>query len=111
MERVTIAQAVTILENLLSALNNAYWDASDIQQKDTVFDVISVLHEELNEMAKLSVEDHYMAYEPITANLKSCTRKFKKLQTNIEEWFPRTSTSDSLELSLSAANGLFTNHS
>jgi len=109
MDRVTIASAVNVLENLLLALNNAYWDANEIHQKDTVFDIVCILHEELNEMAKLSVEDHYMAYEPITAQFRTSIRKLKMLHAHLENWFPRTRTADQLEAALSATNSLLAN--
>ena len=34
MERVTIADALRELEDLAGALDNAYWDTAQIQQKD-----------------------------------------------------------------------------
>ncbi|WNO11393.1 hypothetical protein [Teredinibacter sp. KSP-S5-2] len=109
MERVIIAKAVTTLEELLGALNNAYWEAINIHQKDTLFDVITSLHEELNELAKLSVEDHDMAYEPITLTFRSCCRKLKYLASKIDEWFPRTSTAEQLEHTVTEAAALISN--
>lgn len=64
MERITVADAVRSLETLLQILDNAYWESSEIAHKDVIYDIISIVHIEMNELAKLSVEDHYMAYEP-----------------------------------------------
>ena len=64
MDRTTVADAVRSFESLLQVLDNAYWEASEIAHKDVIYDIISIVHVEINELAKLSVEDHYMAYEP-----------------------------------------------
>ncbi len=106
MERLTVANAVDTLEELYDALTAAYWDANDVFQKDTVFDILSVITGELNELGKLSMEDHYMGYEPVTEQFPACARKFKQLQSHIDEWFPRTRTAQSLQSSLANATNL-----
>lgn len=106
MERFTISNAVDTLEDLYSALSSAYWDANDVFQKDTVFDILSVITGELNELGKLSIEDHSMAYEPVTTEFPACARKFKQLQNHIDDWFPRTATAQSLQSSLANATNL-----
>lgn len=103
MERVTIARAVTTLEELLEALNNAYWEANSIGQKDVVFDLISSVHDELNELAKLSVDDHGMSYEPITIQFRRCCSKLKNLSSNTDDWFPRMVTAQKLQSSINEA--------
>lgn len=106
MDRFTIANAVETLEELKNALVEAYWDANDVFQKDTLFDILDVIHAEQNELAKLSIEDHSMGYEPVTVEFPKCARKFKQLQNNIDEWFPRTSTASALHSNLAAATNL-----
>lgn len=106
MERFTIANAVDTLEDLYGALSAAYWDANDVFQKDTVFDILSVITDELNELGKLSIEDHTMAYEPVTTQFPACARKFKQLQNHIDEWFPRTLTAQALHAALENATNL-----
>lgn len=97
MEHVTIANAVRSLETLLHLLDNAYWEASDIFYKDSIYDMISTLHVEINELAKLSVEDHYMAYEPITCDFRHGQSKLKLLQSNLSIWVIRSKTAKLLE--------------
>lgn len=106
MERLTIAKAIETLQELYEALVAAYWDANDVYQKDTIFDTLSVIHFELNELYKLSVDDHSMGYEPVTDQFPGCAKKFKVLQTHLDDWFPRTSTARNLGNTLAAANNL-----
>lgn len=109
MDRVNISTAVETLSALYDALVSAYWDASDVFQKDTVFDILSEINAELNELNKLSIEDHLMPYEPVTEQLPACSRKFSLLQDHINEWFPRTKTAQELRDTLTAAVSLIKN--
>ncbi|MBC6904836.1 hypothetical protein DWB84_05090 [Saccharophagus sp. K07] len=102
MDRITVADAARSLETLLQILDNAYWEASDIAHKDVIYDIISTLHGEISELAKLSIEDHYMAYEPITAAFRKSHIKLKTLQTNLQHWVLRSSTASHLEQELPA---------
>ena len=101
MERITVSIAREVLEELLQGLTSAYWDSCNIHQKDTIFDTLSIIYAELNEISKLSVNDYSMGYEPITSQFPACERAFKTLQHNIDDWFPRTTTADALQLALS----------
>lgn len=106
MQRFTIANAVDTLEDLYTSFTAAYWDANDVFQKDTIFDILSIITVEMNELNKLSIEDHQMRYEPITTQFPACARKFKQLQNRIDDWFPRTSTAQSLHTALANATHL-----
>ena len=97
MERITIADALRELEELADTLDNAYWDTTQIQHKDILYNLISLLHGELNELAKLSVADHYMGYEPITTPWRNAIGKLKHLQNNLDAWVIRTKTAEGLE--------------
>lgn len=100
MERTTISDAVRSFENLLQFLDNAYWESSKIEHKDVFYDIISIINRELNELAKLSVADHDMAYEPITASFRNSSRKLKWLQANLQSWACRSTTLNQLETEL-----------
>lgn len=106
MDRITVSSALEILEELRNALEAAYWDAGGLQQKDTIFDIVTTTNGELNELAKLSINDYSMGYEPVTGPFQASARKFKQLQLRIDDWFPRTSTADQLHESLSNAEKL-----
>lgn len=110
MDRITVADAVKSLETLLQILDNAYWEASEIAHKDVIYDIIGIMHMEINELAKLSVEDHYMAYEPITVGFRSSQGKLKTLHTNLHRWVNRSSTARLLEAELPATTLLLNQH-
>ncbi|SMF38971.1 hypothetical protein SAMN02745866_02494 [Alteromonadaceae bacterium Bs31] len=107
MSRTSIADAVVSLEELLAALTNAYWDTSNLERKDCIFDLVTSLFAELNELTKLSVEDHSMNYEPITFAFHSSTANLKNIQNNIDLWFPRASTAKQLQDSIPSVAKLF----
>lgn len=96
MERTTVASAVKLLEELHEVLDQAYWDASKIAHKDAFYDVISMVNEELNELAKLSVEDHYMAYEPISLNFRNSGQRLRRLHEKSSRWIARHKTATQL---------------
>ncbi len=106
MDQTTVASAVEALEEVHKALTAAYWDANDVFQKHTVFDILSIITVELSELSKLSIEDHYMNYEPVSSQFPTCARKFQQLQNNIDAWFPRTRTAQDLHESLPRALAL-----
>lgn len=106
MRQTSIAEAMIALEELLQALNDAYWEVNNVNQKDALFDIVTTLHEETNELAKLSIEDHSMPYEPITAKFRSSCKKLKVVQINIESWFIRTATSERVAIALPKAAAL-----
>lgn len=108
MERVTVADALRELEDLACALDNAYWDASQMAHKDYFYNLISILHGELNELAKLSVSDYHMAYEPITGPWRNSIGKLKTLQGKIDEWSLRTKTAGVLDQQLPTVIRLLT---
>lgn len=110
MERITVATAVRNLETLLQVLDNAYWEAGEIAHKDVIYDIISIVHAEINELAKLSVEDHYMAYEPISASFRNSQVKLKMLHNNLQNWMHRSSTVKLLETELPVVVALLNQH-
>lgn len=97
MERITIAEVTRYFDSILQILDNAYWEACHIAEKDVFYDIISTLHLERNELAKLSIEDHYLAYEPITSGFRHSQQKLKKLQSNLPSWVNRATTAEKLE--------------
>jgi hypothetical protein len=100
MDRITIADAARNLETLLQVLDNAYWEAGEIAHKDVIYDIISTIHMEINELAKLSVEDHYMAYEPISLPFRNSQSALKILHSNLHLWVNRSTTAKQLETEL-----------
>ncbi|WP_096085873.1 hypothetical protein [Agaribacterium haliotis] len=106
--KASINEAISILNPLLQALEAGFWDSSQLEVKDRVFDLVSCVNAELNELAKLSVSDLDLPYEPITPNFVESCRKFQILGENLEAWFLRTSTSAELKARLPQAAALLT---
>ena len=98
MATKNIANVVEILQELLTGLDQAYWEATSIDRKDFFYDIISALHLELSELNKLSVQDHDLEYEPITKEFRSARAKLGKLRRQLEEFVVRSTTSMRLEI-------------
>ncbi len=106
---MTIKDAIAALEQLNSALENAFWDASDIPLKDQLFALITAVHAEANELAKLSISDLEMPYENITPEFSHCCRSLRELMRDLHVRFPRTQTANQLNDALPAAAKLLKN--
>ena len=91
-----IAQTIHLLEEFLAILDNAYWESTATERKDTLYDIITVFHIELRELSKLSIEDHYLSYEAITSGARSISPKLRKLQNQLDDWALRTTTAEQL---------------
>ena len=106
MSQVSILSAIESLNELLDSLKTAYWETSDIQHKDVIFDIVTALHDELAELAKLSVNDHALTYEPVTREIKDTTRQLALLSEDLHTWCPRTRTAKQLQDALKSAAAL-----
>lgn len=93
----SIANAAKILQELLTGLDQAYWEASNIERKDFFYDIISAIHCELSEVGKLSVQDHHLDYEPITLEFRAARAKLARLRKLLDEYVHRSSTAIRLE--------------
>lgn len=97
MSHNSIAEAVNVLEELSAGLDEAYWEASSVEHKDFFYDIISATHSELSELAKLSVQDHHLDYEPITIEFRAARIKLGKLRKSLDEYVLRSRTATRLE--------------
>ncbi|HSC67880.1 MAG TPA: hypothetical protein VLC79_09330 [Cellvibrio sp.] len=88
----SISDAIRVLEGLLSGLDQAYWEASSIDRKDFFYDLISALHAELFELGKLSVQDHYLDYEPVTEEFRAAGAKLAHLLESVDQFALRSTT-------------------
>jgi len=103
MKNDSIARAIKILEELRIGLDVAYWEASNIERKDFFYDLISAVHSELSEIGKLSVQDHDLSYEPITAEFRAARAKLSKLRNMLDDFVLRSSTAARLEALINEA--------
>ena len=92
-----IANVVNILEELLSGLDQAYWESTSVDRKDFFYDIISAVHLELSELNKLSVQDHDLDYEPITKEFRAARSNLSKLRKLLDEFVFRSTTAARLE--------------
>ena len=104
--KITISEALNVLYPLLDALESGYWESSQMAVKDRVFDLVTCINTELNELAKLSVSDLDLPYEPITPAFAHSCAKLRCLMENIELWFLRDKTADTLKERLTGAAAL-----
>lgn len=97
MSHGSISEAVNVLEELLVGLDAAYWESATIEHKDFFYDIISATHSELSELAKLSVQDHHLEYEPITNEFRTARIKLGKLRKLLDDYVLRSRTASRLE--------------
>jgi hypothetical protein len=93
----TISEAATHIEDLIALLDDAYWEASAIESKDLIYNVIHVVQSEYTEINKLSIQDHHMPYEPITKDFREMKHKFSLLRNMMNTVVMRSRTAGALE--------------
>ena len=96
-QNTTISSAIRTLQELMSGLDQAFWEASSVERKDYFYDLISALHAELSELNKLSVQDHDLDYEPITQEVQRIRGKLSGLRKCLDEYLVRSATAARLE--------------
>ncbi len=106
MAAVRIAKALTTLSELVTGLEDAYWESSSIESKDIFFNLISAINVEISELLKLSVQDHDLEYEPVTAQFRRTSNRLNGLRRVLDEHIRRSSTAAKLELLISDAVSL-----
>lgn len=106
--QITIADTIHLLEELLITLEQTYWESSTIERKDSLFDVINIFQLELRELAKLSIEDHYLTYEPISSGARSVQAKLLSMHSQLDSWAIRSSTVANLRQQLPQVSNILT---
>ena len=102
----TITNAIKTLEELMIVLDHAYWESSNIDQKDRIYDIISALNKELSELAKLSIQDHGLDYESVTSEFRIARGKLSNLRKTLDDSILRSATANLLELNISSTVAL-----
>lgn len=85
MSSVTISQASELIWELLEALEDAYWEASTCEDKDSTFNILRVLNAEYMELLKVSVQDHHYEYEVISTSqdaMNQALAEYQQFTTN-----------------------------
>ncbi|NVD34269.1 hypothetical protein [Marinobacter lutaoensis] len=106
MTEATVADTLREYQSLLELLDDAYWEASTIQHKDMLYDIISILSQEVAEINKLSIQDHHYPYEVITEGIRRVVPKLERLDENREDVIQRTQTLTDFRDILSSVLGI-----
>ena len=92
MNRKTVADALHVFYELNSTLADAYWETNDINQKDRFFAMKSMLQDGLDELHKLSVQDHIYPYETINPGVLQLSDKLRVLLPELDSCVLRPQT-------------------
>ena len=107
MTTKTVADALHVFYELNSAFADAYCETNDISNKDLFFAMRSLLQDELDELHKLSMQDHIYPYEPINPSVLKLSGKLRKLAPKLEGIVFRTQTNSRLNDLIPRACELF----
>lgn len=103
----TVADALHVFYELNSEFSNAYWEMNEINNKDLFFAMKCMLQDELDELHKLSVQDHEYPYEPINPVVINLSKKLRMLLPQLDKMIFRTETLNNLERLIPHACELF----
>ncbi|MDY6815276.1 MAG: hypothetical protein SV598_05265 [Pseudomonadota bacterium] len=106
MTQTTIADTLREYQSLLELLDDAYWEAGTIRHKDMLYDIISVLSQEIAEINKLNTQDHHYPYEVITEGMRRLVPKLERLDEQREDVIQRTQTLTDFRDLLSSVLGI-----
>lgn len=92
MPSPSIAHVITEFMSFSELLDDAYWEASCIADKDFIYDIASMFSQEIGELNKLSIQDHHYPYEFITEGIRRIGSKVEELDERLAALIPRTKT-------------------
>lgn len=107
MSQKTVSDALHVFYELNSALSDAYWETNDINSKDLFFAMKSMLQDELDELQKLSIQDHIYPYEPINPAVTQLSNKLRGLHPEMGSMVYRPKTYQRLDDLIPSACDLF----
>jgi hypothetical protein len=88
----SIAHVMNEFMSFSELLDDAYWEASNIADKDFIYDIASMFSQEISELNKLSIQDHHYPYEFITEGIRRIVPKVEELDERLVSLIPRTKT-------------------
>ncbi|KZX72611.1 hypothetical protein A3715_37495 [Oleiphilus sp. HI0009] len=92
MSTPSIAHTINEFMSFSELLDDAYWEASSITDKDFIYDIHSMFLLEIGELNKLSIQDHHYPYEFITEGIRRIVPKVEELEQRLSNLIPRTKT-------------------
>lgn len=106
MGQTSVADTLREYLSLLELLDDAYWEANCIRHKDFIYDILSIFHQEVAELNKLSVMDHHYPYEVITEGIRRVVPRLEQLDEERHEIIQRTQTLTDFRDVLSSVIGI-----
>ncbi|UXD87035.1 hypothetical protein [Thalassolituus hydrocarboniclasticus] len=110
MSTMTISQASELIWDLIQTLEDAYWEASNCEEKDQVFNLMQLLNAEYMELLKVSIQDHHYEYEVISTGLVSLQQALEDFQIIALKKTRRLSTSSRLGALLNKLSATLSKH-
>lgn len=104
---ITIAQGSALVSELLEVMENVYWESPSITVKNQCFNIIRILHQELTELTKVSVQDHHYDYEAIACPGKVFAQELNRLSELLSSEVLRTTTQGLLQGALEQARAVY----
>ena len=95
--KASIADASGDIQELISILDNAYWETATIERKDLIYSIIALLGSENTEINKLSIQDNHLPYEPISEDFRELKNKLNQLRKMMDEVVMRSVTARALD--------------
>ncbi|MCK7543667.1 hypothetical protein MLC59_05740 [Marinobacter bryozoorum] len=92
MSQTSVADTLREYLSLLELLDDAYWEAGSIAHKDLLYDIITIFHQEVAELNKLSIQDHHYPYEVITEGVRRVVPQLERLDEQRYDIIQRTQT-------------------
>lgn len=92
MSNTSVADVLREYLAFIELLDDAYWEAGTVQNKDIIYDIISIFTYEIAELNKLSVQDHHYPYEIITEGMRRVIPKMERLDSRKDDVIQRTQT-------------------
>ena len=92
MASVNLQQASQILDDLIPVLDDMYWEASTVDHKDMIYNLIRLITDEAIELHKVSVQDGHYPYESVTEIFPVVRSSMTPIRENLSRICRRTKT-------------------
>ncbi|HCW90001.1 MAG TPA: hypothetical protein DHU56_08115 [Marinobacter sp.] len=92
MRQTSVADTLREYLSLLELLDDAYWESGTMEHKDMLYDILSILNQEVAEINKLKRDDHHYPYEVMTEGMRRIVPRLERLDEQREAVILRTQT-------------------
>lgn len=84
-DATTNKQALTALNELYEALDDAYWVATTVEAKDRIYGLSRAVYDEITALNRLAIAERGKLYAPLKLEVKRVSDRLKRLQDDIDE--------------------------